>query len=154
VSAPSTFRTVNKFRGGYHPSRFIVGKYAGLGEGSVEARSNVLTFANLRGKMKTSDVDITTVLINDEIAMATVPGEAFIEHQLTLAKESPAKHTLFLGLAYCGWGSPFVIYIPTIQAAKEGGYGATRGTFLEVGAGERIVKEAVSSINKLLGDNP
>ena len=34
-------------------------------------------------------------------------------------------------------------YLPTLQATTEGGYGATSGTRLEVGAGEEMIHAAL-----------
>jgi hypothetical protein len=95
------------------------------------------------------DVGITTIKIGADIALVSIPGEPFVEHQLALAEDAPVEHTFLLGLAYNGNGIPFTIYLPTIQAAKEGGYGADSVTFLEVGAGERMVSEAIASIRRL-----
>jgi len=97
------------------------------------------------------DVGITTVVITPDIALTSVPGEPFVEHQLAFAKKSPMEHTFLLGVAYNGSGIPFTIYLPTIQATKAGGYGADSGTFLEIGAGERLVNEAITSMQELTG---
>lgn len=100
------------------------------------------------------EVGMTTVVIGPHISLASIPGEPFVQHQLDLAEKSPIEHTSLLGLAYNGSGIPFTIYLPTIQAAKEGGYGADSGTFLEVGAGERLVNEAIASMQELTGAFP
>jgi hypothetical protein len=80
-----------------------------------------------------------------------VPGEPFIQHQLDLTRASPIPNAFMMGLAYCGTGSPFVVYIPTVQAVKEGGYGAAECSFLAADAGERMVKQGVASITELMG---
>ncbi len=79
-----------------------------------------------------------------------IPGEPFIQHQLDLTEKSPVANTFILGLAYHGQGTPFVVYIPTVQAVKEGGYGATECSFLAADAGEKMVNEAVTSIRGLM----
>ncbi len=117
--------------------------------GSIKVKESVLTLGRRDDKTKTSDVGILTMLINDDIAIVTIPGEPFIQHQLDLVRKSPVANTFLFDLAYCGTGTPFAIYIPTIQAIKDGGYGATESSFLESGAGEKMVDEGVASINEL-----
>ena len=79
-------------------------------------------------------------------------GTWVIQHQLDLAKNSPLPNTFLLGVSYCGEGSPFLIYIPTVQAVKEGGYGAdvNRCSFVAADAGERMINAAVASIKELM----
>ena len=43
-----------------------------------------------------------------------------------------------------------MVYIPTVQAVKEGGYGATERSFLAADAGETMVREALASLRMLL----
>ena len=92
-----------------------------------------------------------TAVINNELALVTIPGEIFIQHQLNLREKSPLANTFLLGVAYVGAGSPFLIYIPTVQAAKEGGYGAdiNRCSFVSADAGDRMVNAALVSIRDL-----
>ena len=45
----------------------------------------------------------------------------------------------------------FAGYIPTIEAAMQGGYGANYATHVEVGAGERMVDRAVVWFYEQLG---
>jgi len=99
---------------------------------------------------KASDVAITILVIGKDIALVAIPGEAFTGHQIALREKSPAENTFLLGLAYSGEGVPFTIYLPTKQAAAEGGYGASNTTFLEVGAGEKMVDAAVASVRTLV----
>ena len=73
------------------------------------------------------------------------------QHQLDLTAQSPLATSLILGLAYHGKGSPFVVYLPTAQAVKEGGYGASECSFLAPDAGASLVTEAVSAIRRLSG---
>ena len=89
------------------------------------------------------------------------PAAAFALWHLAPQLVYPAENrlgfvlsTFLLGLAYNGTGIPFTIYLPTIQATKEGGYGAASGTFLEVGAGERLVNGAITSMQELADWRP
>lgn len=85
--------------------------------------------------------EINTVLIGNDIALATFPGEFFVEHGLRLKRESRFKHTFFVGYTNDALG-----YFPTIKAATEGGYGAATATRVEVGAGETLVSRALINL--------
>jgi Neutral/alkaline non-lysosomal ceramidase, N-terminal len=96
---------------------------------------------------ETMHLPVTTVLIDRKIAMMGVPGEPFVEFQMSWRQRCRLHDCFFLGYAngYAG-------YFPTIQAATEGGYGAASATtWVEVGAGERMVYHAVVTIYKMLG---
>ena len=81
------------------------------------------------------------MLIGAEIALATFPGEFFVEHGLWLKKHSKFPHTLFVG-----YTNDHLRYFPTIKATTEGGYGAATATQVEVGAGERLVSRALVNL--------
>ena len=85
--------------------------------------------------------EINTVLIGPDIALATFPGEFFVEHGLALKARSQFEHTFFVGYTNDALG-----YFPTIQATTEGGYGAASSTRVEVGAGERLVDRALINL--------
>ena len=92
------------------------------------------------------DAEINTVLLGDDLALATFPGEFFVEHGLALKTRSRIRNTLFVG--YC---NRRLRYFPTITAATEGGYGAAHygsssATQVEVGAGERLVNRALVNL--------
>lgn len=116
---------------------------------NIQIKESLLTLAHRNGTNK-SNVGILSVVINNDLALVAIPGEPFISHQIELTSKSPIKNTLILGLAYHGKGSPFVVYIPTVQAVKEGGYGAAECSFLAADAGEKMISEAVLSIQSLL----
>jgi len=120
---------------------------------SLKAKQSALTL-KCRSGDKTSEVVITTVVINEEVAMVSVPGEPFVQHQLDLRAKSPLANTFLLGLAYSGAGTPFTVYIPTAQAVREGGYGAAECSFLEPDAGTKIVDAGVASILRELANKP
>lgn len=87
------------------------------------------------------EAEINAVLIGDEIALATFPGEFFVEHGLTLKERSRFPHTFFIG-----YTNDALAYFPTIQATTEGGYGAESATRVEVGAGEHLVNRALINL--------
>ena len=91
--------------------------------------------------------ELNTVLINNELAIVGGSGEFFCNHANRQKARSYVKNTLFFG--YCnGHG----MYFPTIEAASEGGYGADPGvSFAEIGAGERMMDQALINLYKLQG---
>lgn len=117
---------------------------------AMKVESTPVTFRD-RWKPETEiPVNLTTVLLGDELAFVAIPGEPFVEFQLSLSARSPALRTFLLGYAVSGthaWPG----YIPTIEAATQGGYGAGYNTNLEVGAGERMIDLAVISLYRLKG---
>jgi hypothetical protein len=90
---------------------------------------------------------VATVLINKKIALMGMPGEPFVEFQMNWRQRCPVPDAFFLGYANGSFG-----YLPTIQAATRGGYGAANSsTRVEVGAGEQMVDRAVVKIYQMLG---
>lgn len=97
---------------------------------------------------ESTPVNLLTLQIGTHLALAAIPGEPFVQHQLNLRARCKSLRNVFvLGLAYSGKGCPFLVYIPTAQAVKEGGYGATECSFLAPEAGERIIDELVRMLN-------
>ena len=90
---------------------------------------------------------VATVLINRRIALMAVPGEPFVDFQMNWRARCPANDCFYLGYANGYFG-----YLPTIRAATEGGYGAaSTSTWIEPGAGERMVDHAVVRVYEMLG---
>ncbi len=90
---------------------------------------------------------VTTLLINKRIAFLGMPGEPFVEFQVNWRDRCPVRDAFFLGYANGYFG-----YFPTIRAAPLGGYGAgNTTTWVEVGAGERMVDHALVRLYEMLG---
>jgi neutral ceramidase len=92
---------------------------------------------------------ITSVLINRQIAMLTMPGEPYVEHQISFRDRLPGLDTILAGYA-----NGYLGYIPTIRIAARDGvvYGGNAWpTILEVGAGERIVDRGIVNVYRMLG---
>jgi hypothetical protein len=115
------------------------------GRPSLKVRESSLCLAYREDSAKTVEVGVMAVVVNDDIALAVISGEPFVQHQLDLVAKSPFRNTFLLGYAYFGRGIPLPTYLPSRQAIAEGGYGSALGSanFLEVGAGEKMVAEAV-----------
>ena len=101
----------------------------------------------IRDRRPVIEAETPIVLLGDEIAWVGFPGEFFDDFQIAVRKRSPIAHTFFLG--YC---NDVFSYFPTIQAASEGGYGASYSTYVEVGAGERLVDNAIVRLHMLAGN--
>lgn len=93
------------------------------------------------------DLPVTTVLINKQIGLMTMPGEPFVDFQINWRQRCPVPHAFFLG-----YTNGYIGYLPTIRMASLGGYGAaSSSTWVEVGAGDRIVDRAVIHTYEMLG---
>ncbi len=90
---------------------------------------------------------VTTVLIDRDIALMSMPGEPFVDFQINWRDRCPVGHALLLG-----YTNGYNGYFPTIAAASRGGYGAaSASTWVEPGAGERMVDNAVARVYEMLG---
>lgn len=90
---------------------------------------------------------VTTLVINQQIALVGLPGEPFVGLQLLLKQHSPLAATFL-----CGYTNGYIGYFPTMRDAVSGGYGAnTIVTRVEVGAGERMVDRGLIHIYRALG---
>ena len=94
--------------------------------------------------------ELTTVLINGELALVGGSGEFFSDHSTRLKERCDVRDTLFFG--YCNGHH---MYFPTIEAASEGGYGGDASVSpVEVGAGEQMMNRALINIYTMLGKFP
>lgn len=90
---------------------------------------------------------ITTILIDKQIAIIAMPGEPFVDYQKSLRDRCPVRDCFLMGYADGYYG-----YLPTIDAAGWGGYGAAdSATWLEVGAGDRMLDHGLIRIYQMLG---
>lgn len=90
---------------------------------------------------------VTTLLLNNEIALAGMPGEPFVKFQMDWRARCPVHDAVFLGYA-----NGYFDYFPTIEAAAEGGYGADdSNTYVVVGAGERMLRQSLVRIYQMQG---
>jgi hypothetical protein len=93
------------------------------------------------------EAPVMTLLINDEIALAGMPGEPFVDFQIDLRSRSPVRSSFFVG-----YSNGYIAYFPTIRAAVEGGYGANSlTTRVEVGAGETMLDHSIIALYRMLG---
>ena len=94
--------------------------------------------------------ELTTVLVNGDLALVGGSGEFFCNHANRLKERSYVKDTLFFG--YCNGHH---MYFPTIEAASEGGYGGDATVApVQIGAGEQMMNQALVNIYTMLGKFP
>jgi hypothetical protein len=93
------------------------------------------------------DLHVTSLLLNKQIAVIGMPGEPFVDFQINWKDRSPVPDAFVLG-----YTNGYFDYLPTIQAASQGGYGAgDSNTYVEVGAGERMLRQGLVRIYEFLG---
>lgn len=94
--------------------------------------------------------ETTTAILGDELAIVGLPGEPFCRHALRLRERADVAHALIFG--YC---NGHFLYFPTIEAAAEGGYGASpQMSPIELGAGEAMLNQALIDLFRLRGKFP
>jgi hypothetical protein len=96
------------------------------------------------------ELGVTTLLINDEIAIITLPGEPFHQFGVDFRSKSNVKHSFLFGYC-CNGPYEWPRYLPDLLSAARGGYGASDTTLAEVGAGERLVNEGLVQLFNLQG---
>jgi len=132
-----------------------------ISSGTIEVKESLLQFdnrkdANYGYTSYMSDgphyAGITTVVLGDSVAFVSMAGEMFIGHQINLREQSRLPNTFLYGYSYNGQGDHFLLYVPTEEAANQGGdnYGGNYVTYLEIGAGEKMVQEGLRLIEQLL----
>jgi neutral ceramidase len=123
----------------WDPEKFRQGLLQALGPDGFRAYAS--------GLKSEFQLPVATILINKRIAWMTMPGEPFVDFQVNWRNRCPVADAFFLGYANGYYG-----YFPTIRASTEGGYGAgSSSTFIEPGAGERMVDHAVIKTYQMLG---
>ncbi len=116
----------------------------------IRSKSEVLTFSDRWEKDQKIDIGITTVLINRELAIATVTGEPLHKLQKMWKEQADVSYPLFYGYTFSAGGT-WAGYIPDLRSAAYGGYGADTTTRIEIGAGEKIVLRHLTNLYELLG---
>jgi neutral ceramidase len=117
---------------------------------SILAASEVVNFRDRWNTQQTVRAGLTTLLINKQIAIATIPGEPFVDFQIALRDRSEVRYTFLFGYTYSA-GGEWIGYVPTIRSASEGGYGAGYNTRIEVGAGEAMIDKHIVNLFTLTG---
>jgi len=116
----------------------------------LQIGQEIFPFKERFDAQKNMPVQVTYALLGEDTGFVAIPGEVFVSHQIDLKARSPLRHTFLFGYANGGEGVG-AGYVPTIEAAMQGGYGASYSTRIEVGAGERMIDRAIIWIYERLG---
>ncbi len=128
----------------WNAQKFREGMLATYGSRIYEDHADLLDKESPRRELS---LPVTTVLINQKIALMGMPGEPFVDFQINWRARCPLRDAFFVGYA-----NGYLDYFPTIRAAAEGGYGAADSdTYIAVGAGERMVNQALVRVYEMLG---
>jgi hypothetical protein len=91
--------------------------------------------------------ELTTVVLDKELAIVGLSGEPFCQHSLRLRQRANLPWMFVFG--YCNGHQ---LHFPTIETAAEGGYGAdARVSPIALGAGEMMMDCALISIFRMVG---
>ena len=103
------------------------------------------SFRLIRDSQRAVATHFGVLRLGRRVAFASLPGEPFVELQLDLKARSPLPYTFLLG-----YTNGYVGYFPTLQAAREGGYGASYGAtlHLEASAGESMVSASLEELRR------
>ena len=122
------------------------------GVATLHIKEDALQFHGRFQADLTYDIHFTTVLINNEIAVASFPGEPFVKFQLDWKASSDVPHPFFFGYTVNGTVGDKPGYVPDIRSAAYGGYGADSSpNLMEVGAGEAIMNRHLENLYWLRG---
>ncbi len=118
--------------------------------GPLQVKHDVLDFPHRWKPEKKIRVGMDTILFDHRLAIVTIPGEPFVDFQIDLAAKSEIEYTFLFGYTHTGDGQ-WADYLPTIEAASQGGYGAGYNTFIGLGAGEALVDRAIINLYQMTG---
>lgn len=117
---------------------------------SFESMSSELTVRNRWRPEEHMTLGVSTLLINRTIGIITMPGEPFHHFQIDFRNRSGLRHAYLFGYC-CNGAYKWPSYLPDLQSAARGGYGASDTTHAEAGAGERLVNTGLVQLFTLQG---
>jgi neutral ceramidase len=127
----------------------ILGKSKPI-SGPLRTASETLEVKNRWKSNERMSLGWTAGAFGDSLCFAALPGEPFVEFQMTFREKAECGNSMLFGYTYSA-GGVWAGYIPTILASVQGGYGADFNTTVEVGTGERLIDRAVVKILQLRG---
>jgi hypothetical protein len=118
---------------------------------TIRYMNDSLKFAGRFDKDAAFDLHFSTILINDEIVIATFPGEPFAQLQLDWKKKVEKAQPFLFG--YTWYTGTWPNYVPDIRSAALGGYGADQSSpkMIEVGSGEAVMNKHLENMYRLTG---
>jgi neutral ceramidase len=120
-------------------------------DANIRFMNDSLKFSGRFDKNSNFDIHISTIVINDDIVIATFPGEPFVQLQLEWKKKMEGTHPFLFG--YTWYQGTWPNYVPDIASAATGGYGADQAgpNMIEVGSGEAIMNKHLENYLRLTG---
>lgn len=91
------------------------------------------------------------LLINGEIGVVTLPGEPFHKFQVDVREKAHLPHAFMFGYCDCAEQDWPDYYLPDIESAARGGYGASDSHIAELGTGEQLVDRGLIQLYTLRG---
>jgi hypothetical protein len=110
-----------------------------------------LRFTGSFGRGAAVDIHFSTILINDDIVIATLPGEPFNQLQLDWKRKVDAAHLFLFG--YTWHAGTWANYVSDIKSAALGGCRADQSSpkMIEVGSGEARMNKHLENLYRLNG---
>jgi neutral ceramidase len=118
--------------------------------GPLRTYSEILEVKNRWHPEEKIPLGWTAGAIGNSFCFAALPGEPFVEFQLTFRAKTECANSMLFGYSYSS-GGVWAGYIPTILASVQGGYGADYNTTVAVGTGEQLIDRAVVKLFELRG---
>ena len=117
---------------------------------ALQVQSSQITVADRWDRQKTTTLGVTSMLINQEIGIMTMPGEPFHQFQIDFCSKASVPHAYLFAYA-CNGSYDWPAYLPDIESAARGGYGASDTTHAEIGTGERLLNLGLAQLYTLQG---
>ena len=129
------------------------------GNTTIKLKNDSLQFSGRFKKDEVYNIHLSTILINDNIVIATCPGEPFVRLQLGLKEKIRQAGGIPFLFGYTWSEGTWPNYIPDILSAARGGYGADQSwpEPIAVGAGETIMNKHFENylrVSGLMRDEP
>lgn len=127
-------------------------KSPGSDQTSIKFKNDSFKFTGRYDRTAEYDIHICTLLINEDIVVATCPGEPFVQLQLDWKGKLQDQARPFV-FGYTWYQGTWPNYIPDIESAARGGYGADQEgpKMIEVGSGEAIMNRHYENFYRLNG---
>lgn len=122
------------------------------GQPDVKYVTDSLQFTGRYNKVLRYNVHLSTLILNNQVAIAICPGELFVQFELEWKKHMQLadKKGFFFGYSWSGGSWPG--YVADVRSAALGGYGADENDdLIEVGAGENIMTQQLKNYYTLTG---
>ena len=125
---------------------------------ALQLLEDSLHFTGRFNKKLDYNVHLSTIIINNTIAIAACPGELFVQLQLDWKKKMELAGVTPLLFGYTWSKGNWPGYIADVRSAALGGYGADQGdNLIEPGAGEAMITRQLTNfyrLNGLMRDKP